>query len=46
LQSLADRGITVGMLFVDAANEAAVGLYHSLGFTTSRTDCAYGLDVA
>jgi mycothiol synthase len=46
LQSLADRGITVGMLFVDGANQAAVGLYRSLGFTTSRTDCAYGLEVA
>ena len=46
LQSLSDRGITVGMLFVDGANEAAVGLYRSLGFTTSRTDCAYGLEVA
>ena len=46
LQSLADRGITVGMLFVDGANEAAVGLYHSLGFSTSRTDCAYGLELA
>jgi mycothiol synthase len=46
LQSLADRGITVGMLFVDGANEAAVGLYRSLGFSTSRTDRAYGLEVA
>jgi mycothiol synthase len=46
LASLAERGITVGMLFVDAANDAAVGLYTSLGFTTSRTDRAYGLDVA
>ena len=46
LQSLADRGVTVGMLFVDGANEAAVGLYRSLGFSTSRTDCAYGLEVA
>jgi mycothiol synthase len=45
LASLAGRGITVGMLFVDADNEAAVGLYRSLGFTTSRTDRAYGLDV-
>ncbi len=45
LASLAARGIRVGMLFVDAANEAAVGLYRSLGFTTARTDRAYGLDV-
>ena len=46
LASLAGRGITVGMLFVDAANDAAVGLYTSLGFTISRTDRAYGRDVA
>ena len=46
LASLAARGIRVGMLFVDAANDAAVGLYRSLGFTTARTDRAYGLDVA
>jgi mycothiol synthase len=45
LASMADRGIRVGMLFVDAANEAAVGLYHALGFTTARTDRGYGLDV-
>jgi mycothiol synthase len=44
LASLAARGIEIGMLFVDADNEAAVGLYRSLGFTTSRTDRAYGLD--
>jgi mycothiol synthase len=41
LASLADRGITTGMLFVDAANEAAVGLYTKLGFTTHRVDRAY-----
>lgn len=45
LAHLATRGITVGMLFVDAANEAAVGLYRALGFVTHRTDRAYGLDV-
>lgn len=45
LSALADRGITVGMLFVDAVNEAAVGLYRALGFATSRTDRAYGVDV-
>jgi mycothiol synthase len=45
LASLANRGITVGMLFVDAANDAAVGLYRALGFTTARTDRAYGVEV-
>jgi mycothiol synthase len=37
-----DRGIDVGMLFVDAANSPAVGLYRALGFVTSRIDRAYG----
>ncbi len=41
LASLAGRGITVGMLFVDAANESAVGLYEALGFVAHRTDRAY-----
>jgi mycothiol synthase len=45
LASLAARGVTVGMLFVDAANVAAVGLYRALGFVTTRTDRAYGLEV-
>ena len=42
LASLADRGIRTGMLFVDAANRPAVGLYEALGFTTARVDRAYG----
>jgi mycothiol synthase len=46
LESLADRGIRQGMLYVDGANDAAVGLYGSLGFTTHRTDRAFGRDVA
>jgi mycothiol synthase len=45
LESLADRGISVGLLYVDADNEAAVGLYRALGFVTHRTDRAYGRDV-
>ncbi|MET0628291.1 MAG: mycothiol synthase [Acidimicrobiia bacterium] len=45
LESLADRGITVGMLYVDGANAAAVGLYRALGFVDHRTDRAYARDV-
>ena len=45
LASLAERGITVGMLYVDGANEAAVGLYRALGFVTSCIDRAYGITV-
>ena len=41
LASLAERGVTTGMLFVDADNEEALRLYASLGFTTSRVDRAY-----
>jgi mycothiol synthase len=45
LATLADRGIRVGMLFVDGANDAAVHLYESLGFTTHRRDRAYEREV-
>jgi mycothiol synthase len=41
LDWLARAGLSVGMLYVDAANEAAVGLYRSLGFTEDHTDRAY-----
>jgi mycothiol synthase len=41
LASLSERGVTTGMLFVDADNEEALRLYGSLGFTTSRVDRAY-----
>jgi mycothiol synthase len=36
------RNVDVGMLFVDAGNAPAVGLYRALGFVTSRIDRAYG----
>jgi mycothiol synthase len=36
------RRVDVGMLFVDASNAPAVGLYRALGFVTSRIDRAYG----
>lgn len=45
LASLADRGISTGMLFVDAGNEAALRLYDALGFRTHRVDRAYERDV-
>jgi len=45
LESLASRGISVGMLYVDADNAAAVALYRSLGFVTHRVDRAYGTTI-
>jgi mycothiol synthase len=41
LESIADRGVTTGMLFVDESNTTAVGLYERLGFTTHRVDVAF-----
>ncbi len=41
LQNMAERGITEGMLFVDADNTGAVALYTKLGFTIHRVDCMY-----
>ena len=41
LDHLAGRGLTVGMLHVDAANTAAVNLYDGLGFSIHHEDHAY-----
>jgi mycothiol synthase len=46
LAHLAGEGLRVGMLYVDAANAPAVGLYEALGFTVDHTDRAYTGDVA
>lgn len=41
LDHLAGRGITVGMLYVDATNTGAVKLYIDLGFVVHHVDRAY-----
>lgn len=41
LQSLADRGLRAGMLFVDADNSTAVRLYEKLGFRVDHVTRAY-----
>lgn len=41
LTSLANRGITTGMLYVDADNVAAVSLYDKLGFRRNHVNRAY-----
>jgi mycothiol synthase len=46
LRALHGRGAPIGMLFVDAANASAVGLYRDLGFAVARVDRAYGRDVS
>lgn len=45
LESLASRGIRVGMLYVDAANRPAVSLYEALGFEVDHVDRAYVAEV-
>jgi mycothiol synthase len=46
LDSIAARGVTVAMLYVDGENTAAVSMYERLGFTVHRTDRAYTGDIA
>lgn len=46
LDHLARRGLTVGMLYVDAGNAPATRLYEDLGFTVDHVDRAFVGDVA
>ena len=46
LAHLAGRGLTVGMLHVDASNEAAYSMYQQLGFSVHHADHAYVGEVA
>lgn len=41
LDWLTAAGMTVGMLYVDGDNQAAVGLYRSMGFTDDHVDRSY-----
>jgi mycothiol synthase len=45
LDSIARRGISIGMLYVDGDNTAAMRLYEGLGFTVHQTKRTYTVDV-
>lgn len=46
LDHLHQRGITVGMLYVEADNDPAISLYRDLGFEVHTSDRRYDLEVS
>jgi mycothiol synthase len=46
LDHMAARGMHTGALYVDAANDAALGMYRRIGFDVYHVDRAYVADVA
>ncbi|MEX2394833.1 MAG: mycothiol synthase [Actinomycetota bacterium] len=45
LEHMADRGMTEGHLYVDSANDAALKMYSSIGFSSDHRDRAYVIDI-
>lgn len=45
LQEMRERGIEVAILYVDAGNDAAIGLYRHAGFRFEHLDTCYSLDL-
>lgn len=46
LEHMASRGVHTGTLYVDAANEPALGMYRRIGFDVHHVDRAYVADVS
>jgi mycothiol synthase len=45
LEHMAEKGMHTGALYVDASNEAALGMYRRIGFDVQHVDRAYVTDV-
>lgn len=45
LSNIAERGVNMAMLYVDADNTTAVAMYEDLGFSVHRTDRSYVGDI-
>ena len=45
LRHMAERGMHTGSLYVDAANDAALGMYRRIGFDVHHVDRAYVADI-